>query len=164
MLHFGKPPTPRLPFLVFSSVYNSINLSNLVNKMQTLGLSSSLCLWIKDVLTNRPQHVKIGSYNFSTIIITSSILQGCPLFWSTPLLTLHTWLYTHLQHWYHFQIQKINNRVIVGVVAWGEEVVRLAPWCKDNILILNTKNPKGIKGNGHWPQEKAIHHREIHIN
>lgn len=49
-------------------------------------------------------------------------------------------------------------------MAWGEEVVRLASWCKDNILILNTKNTKGIKGNGHWPQEKTIHHREIHTN
>lgn len=63
-----------------------------------------------------------------------------------------------------------DDRVIVGVVtnneemAWGEEVVRLAPWCKDNFLILNTKNTKAVKGNGHWPQEKTIHRREIHIN
>lgn len=49
-------------------------------------------------------------------------------------------------------------------MASVEEVARLAPWCKDNFLILNTKNTKGIKGNAHWPQEKTIHHREIHIN
>ncbi|KAF7662397.1 hypothetical protein LDENG_00237110 [Lucifuga dentata] len=45
-------------FVDFSLSFNSINPNKLVNKLQTLGLGTLLCLWIKDFSTNRPQNVR----------------------------------------------------------------------------------------------------------
>lgn len=55
LTHLENPNTyARMLFVDFSSAFNSIDPSKLVNKLHSLGLNSYLCLWIKDFLTNRP--------------------------------------------------------------------------------------------------------------
>ena len=50
------------PFVDFSSVFNTILPHRLVPKLTALGLSSSICHWILDFLTNRSQRVRVGSH------------------------------------------------------------------------------------------------------
>ncbi len=51
----------RMLFVDFSSAFNTISPMKLIGKLSTLGLSTTLCNWILDFLTNRPQTVRIGS-------------------------------------------------------------------------------------------------------
>lgn len=73
----------RLLLLDFSSSYNTIIQQTLVNKLAMLGLSLSLCNWILNFITNRPQCVRIHNLSSSTIILNSGSPQGCVL---SPLL------------------------------------------------------------------------------
>ncbi len=52
-------------FVDFSPVFNSISAMKLMGKLNTLSLSITLCNWIMDFLTNRPQTVWIGSHTSS---------------------------------------------------------------------------------------------------
>lgn len=87
--HVESPRTHvRMLFVDFSSAFNSISPSRLVNKLQRLQLGTSLCLWIKDFLTNRPQHVLMGTSTSSTIILNTGVPRGCVL--KPVLYTLYT--------------------------------------------------------------------------
>jgi hypothetical protein len=55
----------RLLFIDNSSAFNTIVPSKLITKLRNLGLNTSLCNWILDFLTGRPQVVRIGN-NTST--------------------------------------------------------------------------------------------------
>ena len=48
----------RILFIDYSSAFNTIIPNILGRKLTALGLSSSICTWIKDFLINRPQTVK----------------------------------------------------------------------------------------------------------
>lgn len=73
----------RLLSLYFSSAFNTIIPQTLVNKLSALGLAPSLCNWVLDFLTNRPQAVRINNTISSTIILNTGSPQGCVL---SPLL------------------------------------------------------------------------------
>ncbi|KAI3363482.1 hypothetical protein L3Q82_012093 [Scortum barcoo] len=60
----------------------------LILKLHNLGLPSSLCHWIRDFLTNRPQVVRIGDNTSSTLVLSTGTPQGCVL--SPALFTLFT--------------------------------------------------------------------------
>ena len=48
-------------FIDYSSAFNTIVPSKLINKLRTLGLNTSLCNWILDFLMGRPQVVRVGN-------------------------------------------------------------------------------------------------------
>ena len=59
--HLDSPNTyARILFVDFSSAFNTIIPSKLFDKIQSLGVPQSMCLWILEFLLNRPQVVKIG--------------------------------------------------------------------------------------------------------
>ena len=67
----------------YSSAFNTIIPSRLVSKLVDLGPSASLCKWIFDFLTGRPQVVRIGDRTSATVITNTGTPQGCVL---SPLL------------------------------------------------------------------------------
>ena len=77
-----------LSHLDYSSAFNSIVPSKLITKLRTLGLNISLCNWILDFLTGRPQVVRVGNTS-ATLILNTRVPQGCVL---SPLLYS---LFTH---------------------------------------------------------------------
>lgn len=56
----------RLLFVDFSSAFNTIIPQKLVSKLATLGASSSMCSWVLDFLTCKPQSVKINNNRTSS--------------------------------------------------------------------------------------------------
>ena len=76
-------------FIDYSSASNTIVPSKLITKLRTLGLNTSLCNWILDFLTGRPQVVRVGNNTSSMLILNTGAPQGCVL---SPLL--HS-LFTH---------------------------------------------------------------------
>jgi hypothetical protein len=76
-------------FIDYSSAFKTIVPTQLINKLWTLGLNTSLCNWILDFLTGQPQVVKIGNNTSAALILNTGAPQGCVL---SPLLYS---LFTH---------------------------------------------------------------------
>ncbi len=115
----------RLLFIDYSSAFNTIVPIKLASKLTDLGLNSSLCDWIQDFLTGRPQVVKVGQFKLHHPERRSPT-GLCPE--SPALLSLHTWLrvlsqlhiYYQICWWYcgsgpHFQ--QWWDRIL----GWGRE-------------------------------------------
>ncbi len=73
----------RLLFIDYSSAFNTIVPIKLSSKLTNLGLNTSLCDWIQDFLTGRPQVVKVGQFTSNSITLNVGAPQGCVL---SPLL------------------------------------------------------------------------------
>ncbi len=59
----------RLLFIDYSSAFNTIVSTKLAVKLSDLGLNTSLCDWIQDFLTGRPQVVKMGQFTSNSITL-----------------------------------------------------------------------------------------------
>ncbi|KAI3352293.1 hypothetical protein L3Q82_005272 [Scortum barcoo] len=90
----NKDSYVRLLFVDFTSAFNTIIPQTLVQKLTTLGLSLTLCNWVLDFLTDRPQSVRIHDVSSSSITLSTSSPQGCVL--SPLLFTLLTPAHTRL--------------------------------------------------------------------
>ncbi len=73
----NKDSYVRMLFIDFSSAFNTIIPQQLINKLSLLGLNNSLCNWILDFLTGRPQSVRVGHNTSSTTTLSTGAPQGC---------------------------------------------------------------------------------------
>ncbi len=137
----------RLLFIDYSSAFNTIVPIKLTNKLTGLGLNTSLCDWIQNFLTGRPQVVKVGQYTSNSITLNVGAPQGCVL---SPLLYS---LYTHdcvSSHRSTSIIKFADDTVVLGLIsnydetAYLDEVERLTSWCQDNCLSLNVSKTKEL--------------------
>uniref|UniRef100_A0A3P9JKF7 Reverse transcriptase domain-containing protein n=1 Tax=Oryzias latipes TaxID=8090 RepID=A0A3P9JKF7_ORYLA len=112
-----------------------------------IGLPPLTCAWIKDFLTDRPQAVRLGPHLSPTRTLSTGSPQGCVL---SPLLYC---LYTYdcsPQYDSNLIVKFADDTTVVGLISKGdeaayrEEVLKLAAWCSDNNLALNTKKTKEI--------------------
>ncbi len=87
----------RMLFVDYSSAFNTIVPATLVAKLQTLGLNRYLCSWILDFLTGRSQVVRMGNNTSSPLILNTGPQP-------TPVLPVHTRLYSYTQLQCHRQI------------------------------------------------------------
>ncbi len=137
----------RLLFIDYSSAFNTIVPIKLTSKLTGLDLNSSLCDWIQDFLTGRPQVVKVGQFTSNSITLNVGAPQGCVL---SPLLYS---LYTHdcvSPHSSTSIIKFADDTVVLGLIsnndetAYLDEVERLTSWCQDNCLSLNGSKTKEL--------------------
>ncbi|XP_076862714.1 nuclear respiratory factor 1 isoform X2 [Brachyhypopomus gauderio] len=137
----------RMLFLDFSSAFNTIIPQQLIHKLDSLGLSTSLCNWLLDFLTGRPQAVRVGSNTSNSITMNTGAPQGCVL--SPLLFTLLTHDCTP-EHPSNLFIKFADDTTVVGLISdndethYRSEVSRLASWCEHNNLSLNTDKTKEI--------------------
>ncbi|KAI3366023.1 hypothetical protein L3Q82_009854, partial [Scortum barcoo] len=90
----------------------------LVQKLTTLGLSSTLCNWVLDFLTDRPQSVRIHDVSSSSISLSTGSPQGCVL---SPLLFT---LLTHDCSAIHpscLIVKFADDTAVVGRIANNDE-------------------------------------------
>jgi hypothetical protein len=137
----------RMLLIDYSSAFNTIVPSKLITKLCTLGLNTSLCNWILDFLTGRPQVVRVGNNTSATLILNTVAPQGCVL---SPLLYS---LFTHdctTRNDSNTIIKFADDTTVVGLItdndetAYREEVRDLTMWYKDNNLSLNVIKTKEI--------------------
>ncbi|KAK1801367.1 hypothetical protein P4O66_023040, partial [Electrophorus voltai] len=145
LTHLDKKGTyVRMLFIDFSSAFNTIVPQHLIGRLSLLGLNTSLCNWILDVLTGRPQSVWIGSSTSNTTTVSTGAPQGSVL---SPLLFT---LLTHdcaAMHSSNHIIKFTDDTTVVGLInkdesAYREEVRELVSWCKVNNLYLNVDKTK----------------------
>ncbi len=134
-------------FIDFSSAFNTIIPQQLINKLNLLGLKNSLCNWILDFTTGRPQSVRVGHNPSSTTTLSTGAPQGCEL---NPLLfTLLTHDCTAKFSSNHI-IKFADDTSVVGLISnndemhYREEVAQLAEWCGANNLSLNVGKTKEV--------------------
>uniref|UniRef100_A0A3B1K0V6 Reverse transcriptase domain-containing protein n=1 Tax=Astyanax mexicanus TaxID=7994 RepID=A0A3B1K0V6_ASTMX len=137
----------RMLFVDFSSAFNTIIPQQLIHKLDSLGLGTSLCNWLLDFLTGRPQAVRVGSNTSSITTLNTGAPQGCVL--SPLLFTLLTHDCTP-EHTSNLFVKFADDTTVVGLISnndeshYRSEVSRLASWCKHNNLSLNTEKTKEI--------------------
>ena len=61
----------RILFIDYSSAFNTIVPSKLITKFRVLGLKPSLCNWVLDFLTGRPQVVEVGNNTSAKLILNT---------------------------------------------------------------------------------------------
>ena len=112
-----------------------------------MGLNSSLCNWVLDYLTGRPQVVKVGNITSFKLILNTGAPQGCVL---SPLLYslyTHDWVASHSPN---SIIKFTDDTTVVGLInnhdetAYREEVGILMVFCQVNNLSLNVSKTKDL--------------------
>ncbi len=89
----------RLLFIDYSSAFNTIVPTKLAVKLSDLGLNTSLCDWIQDFLTGRPQVVKMGQFTSNSITLNVGAPQGC-VWVPCSTLSTHTMCVLSQLHFY----------------------------------------------------------------
>jgi len=148
LTHLEHPGTyARLLFVDFSSAVNCIISGRLVSKLHGLGISTNICRWINDFLTDRPQSVRLGLQLSSVLTLSTGAPQGCVL---SPLLYI---LYTHdctPVHESNTIIKFADDTTVVGLIhnndesAYRDEIQKLSVWCSTNNLSLNASKTKEV--------------------
>jgi hypothetical protein len=64
-----------MPFIDYSSAFNTIVPSKLITKLRTLGLNTSIFNWILDFLTGLPQVERVGNNTSVTLILNERAPQ-----------------------------------------------------------------------------------------
>lgn len=102
----------------YSSTFNTIVPSRLDGKLWDLGLNTSLCDWILDFLTDRPQTVRVAGQTSSTLCLSLGAPQGCVL---SPLLYP---LYSHdceATRTSNHMVKFADDTVVVGLISGFNE-------------------------------------------
>jgi hypothetical protein len=137
----------RMQFIDYCSTFNTIVPTNLITKLITLGLNTSLCNWILDFLTGRPQVVSLGNNTSAMLILNTEAPHGCML--SSLLYSL----FTHdcvAKHDSNTIIKFADDTTVMGLItdndetAYREVVKDLAVWCQDNNISLNVSKTKEL--------------------
>ncbi|KAK3540544.1 hypothetical protein QTP70_034293 [Hemibagrus guttatus] len=125
----------RMLFIDYSSAFNTVILHKLTHKLFALGLHPTLCDWLLDFLTGRPQCVRIGNRTSATIIKKN---------WHTTGVCSQS----HPLHTVHIILKFADDTAVIGritgrdEVAYRREVASLVIWCEDNHITLNTDKTK----------------------
>ncbi|KAI4903633.1 hypothetical protein NFI96_009461, partial [Prochilodus magdalenae] len=137
----------RMLFIDFSAAFNTVIPSKLISKLDDLGISTTLCNWISDFLTDRPQSVKLDNLSSSFISLNTGVPQGCV---SSPILYS---LFTHdcvPIHGSNTIMKYADDTTVIGLIrdndetGYRDEIQHLSTWCHDNNLTLNTQKTKEI--------------------
>ena len=123
----------------------------------------TICDWLQDFLTGRPQSVRIGNRTSASIITNIGTPQGCVL---SPILYT---LFTHdcvASHIDNTILKFADDTAVIGRITGGDEaayrreVASLVSWCEDNNLTLNKEKTKEMKVD---MRKKRSPHRPLFI-
>lgn len=130
----------------FSKAFDRVHHKCLLNKLETLGMHSSLLLWIGSYLCDRQQYVRISGFNSHIFNVGSGVPQGSHL---GPLLFIlfindvcsaikfsNCLLYA--------DDLKIFNTIhnTQDVINLQLDVNSVAAWCQANYMSLNSEKCK----------------------
>ncbi|KAK1803647.1 hypothetical protein P4O66_020754, partial [Electrophorus voltai] len=161
----GRGNYVKMLFVDYSSAFNTIIPSLLTTKLGDLGLHTSLCDWISNFLTDRPQSVRVGNCASSTLTLSTGAPQGCVL---NPLLySLYTYDCTATSS-SNIIVKFADDTIVVGLIsdnderAYLEEIKHLENWCQENNLLLNVSKTKELIVDCSKKQEQ--HYQPVRIS
>ncbi|KAK1793671.1 hypothetical protein P4O66_012036 [Electrophorus voltai] len=161
----GRGNYVKMLFVDYSSAFNTIIPSLLTTKLGDLGLHTSLCDWIFNFLTDRPQSVRVGNCASSTLTLSTGAPQGCVL---SPLLySLYTYDCTATSS-SSVIVKFADDTVVMGLTSGNEErayleqIKHLENWCQENNLLLNVSKTKELMVDCSKKQER--HYQPVRIS
>lgn len=146
--------------IMHNSAFNSIIPSKLTKTLEDLGLNPSQCQFISNLLTKRPQVVRVGKHVLSSLTLSNGAPQSCVL---SPLrYSLYTYdcLATSNST---TMVKFADNTVVLGLIsgkdekAYLEEIKILENWCWDNNLLLNINKTKALIVDFSIKQDRGYH-------
>jgi hypothetical protein len=108
----------KMLFIDYSSAFNTIVPSKLINKLRILGLNTYLCNWILNFLTSRPKVVRVGSNTSTTLILNTGAPQGCVLSLLVYSLFTHDCMANHDSNTI---IMFADDTTVVGLITYNDE-------------------------------------------
>ncbi|KAK1791233.1 hypothetical protein P4O66_013254, partial [Electrophorus voltai] len=161
----GRGNYVKMLFVDYSSAFNTIIPSLLTTKLEDLGLHTSLCDWISNFLTDRPQSVRVGNCVSSSLTLSTGAPHGCVL---SPLLySLYTYDCTATSS-STIIVKFADDTVVMGLIsdndekAYLEEIKHLENWCQENNLLLNISKTKELIMDCSKKQER--HYQPVRIS
>ena len=143
----NKNTCARALFIDFSSAFNTIKPSILIEKLIKLSCSHTIYSFVLDFLSNRVQQVKVGNILSNSITINTGSPQGCVL--SAFLFTLYT--YDLCAYYENCRIVKYaDDTVIIGLLSdnnftnYELQIEHAASWCNEHNLFLNVSKTKEL--------------------
>ncbi|KAK1806482.1 hypothetical protein P4O66_004990 [Electrophorus voltai] len=161
----GRGNYVKMLFVDYSSAFNTIIHSQLTTKLEGLGLHTSLCDWISNFLTDRPQSVWVGNCVSSTLTLSTGAPQGCVL--SSLLYSLYTYDCAATSS-SNIIVKFTDDSVVMGLIsdnderAYLEEIKHLENWCQGNNFLLNISKTKELIVDYSKKQER--HYQPVRIN
>lgn len=125
----------------FTKAFDKINHCVLFQKLEAIGITGSLLLWIKSFLANRTQIVKIKSYQSNPFPVTSGVPQGSHLGPFLFLLFIND-IHTALSDT-NFLIFADDLKIFYKITSLTDcsvlqkTIDKLQNWCITNHLFLN---------------------------
>ena len=136
----------RAVFIDYSSAFNTINPSILIQKMVKKGVHNNIICWTYNFLTMRSQRVKTNGQKSTTISTSTSSPQVCVL--SPRLFSLYV---EDMPVSVNFIIIKYaDDTVLLEFLtakqpsALQPEINKLKRWCDDNSLAINATKTKEV--------------------
>ncbi|KAF7648942.1 hypothetical protein LDENG_00149750 [Lucifuga dentata] len=105
----------RMLFIDHNSTFNTTVPSRKVTEMSDLCLSQPTCWWIKDILTNHPQTIRLAPHLSSILTLSTGAPQGC------RLMTVPT-------HPANTIIKFAADTTVVGLISDGDETRLQKDW------------------------------------
>jgi len=114
-------------FVDFSSAFHTVIPHKLVCKLNILGISSSICTWILDILTKWPLSVKFGKKTSSTLMLSTGTPQGCGL---SPMIYTRFTYDSNPICLLNSTVKFVDDTAIVSLIS--KENKADYRWCKNN--------------------------------
>lgn len=147
--HLDKANTfSRVLFMDFSSAFNTLQPHLLISRLLDLQVSSSVILWIRAFLRDRPQRVRVGERLSEELVLNTGAPQGCVL---SPVLFS---IYTN---------EMTCNTSVLTLIKFADDMAlvarlkdehslsqyflfidSLSSWCDSSFLELNIKKTKEL--------------------
>ena len=137
----------RTLFIGFSSAFSTIKPDILIKLLIDIGVSSSLCSFIIDFLTDRKQRVRLCCILSGIITLNTGSPQGCVL--SAFLFIIYTSLLKSSNNDISL-VKYADDTVIIGliknndIVNYQKQVSDVVSWCTSHSLILNARKTKEL--------------------
>lgn len=135
----------RILFVDFSSAFNTMLPSVLMNKLRVLGVDGSLCEWILDYLHERTQRVRVGDVLSDVASTNIGAPQGCVL--SPVLFTLYTNDHRGTEP-HTFTVKYADDAAMAGLISnddethYRQDIQNFAEQCDSDGLELNVGKTK----------------------
>ncbi|TWW62754.1 hypothetical protein D4764_04G0014010 [Takifugu flavidus] len=120
LIHLEKAgSTMRIMFFDFSSAFNTIQPRLLGNKLQVAGVDHHLTTWILNLLTQRPQFVRVKGSESHRLFCSTSVPQRTVL--APFLFTLHTADFSYGSSSCHLH-KYSDDSAAVGLITDGDDM------------------------------------------
>ena len=134
-------------FIDFTSAFNTISPTTLVNKLTSTDLQPSLINWTHSYLTNHQQKEITQNSTSSTTYSSAGSLQGCVV--SPIIFSIYTDQLRSTSE--HIKILKFTDDTLVLELLKPNQpselqrtINTIAKWCKDHHLLINASKTKAL--------------------